>query len=375
MKKILRIATVAVAGALLACLSACGGGGGGGAIVPVVFNITTTTLADGVVGTAYSQTMAVTGGFGAKTFSISAGALPAGLSLNAATGAITGVPTAPIGAASFTVTVEDTSTPPQSDSQALTIDIVNPLLITTVALPDATVGTAYNRAITATGGTGPNTFTISAGSLPAGLSISAAGAITGTALATATNQTFTVRVADSSSPQLTDTQVLTIVVIGGSLGRNDSIGTATTLSNGTFAASISPSGNPNTTLAPDIDVYRVTANAGAIVTINVLGPGLSPPTSLDPVLEIVNAGNVRFANNCRDPGDDSVPLPITQDATPAAFDDQCINDDLDLGVTRDSMLEFQVPGAGVVTFYVRVLSFDGNARPDLRYEITVGGAN
>lgn len=559
MKTYLRVARVAVAGALLAVFTACGGGGGA-KIVPVVFNISVTTLADGVLGVAYNQTVTVTGGSGAKTFSISAGALPAGLALNAATGAITGTPTAPIGTASFTVTVTDASTPPQSDSQALTIDIVNPLAITSGPLPGTAIGLAYNQMITATGGTTPYTFSVSAGVLPAGLTLNAAtGAITGPATATATSQNLTVRVTDATSPQLTatqvqsisvaleiattslpdatagtaysqtlqarggeppyvgwtrtagsmpagisdpvaltgvisgtpslvcaattstftarvtdfafppasdsqagigitvnpgpaldittttmpngvvgtaydvmvqaaggvppyafsttgtlpsqlgpidgltgqiagtpdtvetrnfsvtvtdscgtmDTQLLSITINAATLGRNDSIATATTLGNGAFAASISPSGNPNTTLAPDVDVYRVTANAGAIVTINVVGPGLSPPTSLDPVLEIVNASNVRFANNCRDPGDDSVSpsIPITQDTTPAAFDDQCINDDLSLGVARDSKLEFQVPGAGTVTFFVRVLDFRGDARPDLRYTITISGAN
>ena len=117
----------------------------------MVFNISIATLPDGVLGVAYNQTVTVTGGFGAKTFSISAGALPAGLALNAATGAITGTPTAPIGTASFTVTVVDASTPPQSDSQALTIDIVNPLLITSGALPGTVIGAAYSQTVTATG--------------------------------------------------------------------------------------------------------------------------------------------------------------------------------------------------------------------------------
>lgn len=354
MKKLLRIVTVAFAGALLSVVAACGGGGGG-QIVAVVFNISITTLPDGVLGVAYNQTVTVTGGFGAKNFIISAGALPPGLLLNAATGAITGTPTAPIGTASFTVTVTDSNTPPQSDSQALTIDIVNPLLITTVALPDATVGTAYSRAITATGGTGPYTFTISSGNLPAGLSISAAGAITGTALATATNETFTVRVADSSSPQLTDTQVLTIVVIGGSLGRNDSIATATALGNGTFAASISPSGNPNTVVDPDEDYYRITTTGTSTVMVDIDAQAIGSP--LDAVIEIVNAAGTRLS---------------TCDIA-TSFTSPCVSDDQTPGVNLDSFLQIQVVGA--TTFYVHVVDFRGDARPDLKYDIIISGVN
>ena len=354
MKRLLRIAKVTFGAALLAVVAACGGGGGA-KIVPVVFNISTTTLADGVLGVAYNQTVTVTGGFGAKAFTISAGALPPGLALNTATGAITGIPTAPIGTASFTVTVVDSNTPPQSDSQALTIDIVNPLLITTVTLPDATVGTAYNRAINATGGTGPYTFTISSGNLPAGLLISAAGSITGTATATASNQTFTVRVADSSSPQLTDTQVLTIVVIGGSLGRNDSTATATALGNGTFAASISPSGNPNTLVEPDEDYYRITTTGTSTVTIDIDAQTIGSP--LDSVIEIVNlAGNQ---------------LSTCDIAT--SFISPCESDDETFGVSLDSFLQIQVVGA--TTFYVHVVDFRGDARPDLKYNITISGVN
>jgi hypothetical protein len=358
-KKILQIATVAFAGVLLSVIAACGGGGGG-QIVPVVFNISTTTLADGVLGIAYNQTVTVTGGNGAKTFSFSAGTLPPGLALNTATGAITGTPTAPTGTASFTVTVVDSSTPPQSDSQAFTIDIVNPLLITTVALPDATVGTAYSRAITATGGTGPYTFTISAGSLPAGLSISAAGMITGTATVTATNQTFTVRVADSSSPQLTDTQDLAIVVIGGSLGRNDSTATATALGNGTFAASISPAGNPNTVVDPDEDYYRITTTGTSTVTIDIDAHDVVPPaigSPLDSVIEIVNAAGTQLS---------------TCDIA-SSFTSPCESDDETPGVSLDSFLQIQVVGA--TTFYVHVVDFRGDARPDLKYNIIVSGVN
>jgi hypothetical protein len=64
------------------------------------------------------------------------------------------------------------------------------------------------------------------------------------------------------------------------------------------------------------------------------------------------------------------------DPTPLAFDDPCINDDIEVGVNRDSKLEFQVPGAsGTVTFYLHVLDWRGDARPDFLYQITISGAN
>ena len=63
--------------------------------------ITSTSLADGTQGVAYSQTIAATGAT-PRTWSVVAGALPPGLTLNTSTGAITGTPTVP-GGYPFTV--------------------------------------------------------------------------------------------------------------------------------------------------------------------------------------------------------------------------------------------------------------------------------
>lgn len=68
--------------------------------------ITTATLPAATVGTPYAQTVLSTGGTGTKTWSVSTGTLPAGLALNASTGAITGTPTA-AGTVNFTVQVVD----------------------------------------------------------------------------------------------------------------------------------------------------------------------------------------------------------------------------------------------------------------------------
>ncbi len=367
MRRPCQLAVVAVLGlAVLGLVSGCGRGGGGPEPPPPppTLNITTTTLPDGVTGAvppeAYNQTVQATGGTGARTFSISAGALPAGLTGPDSNGVISGTPTGPAGTANFTVMVVDSGTPQQqSDTQALTIDINNDLLITTPSpLPNGTLGSAYSQTVVATGGSGDRTFTISSGSLPAGLTMNAAGLISGAPTAAVTNQMFTVRVADQSTPPQVDTQAFTITT------------TAPPLTNGTVEASISPADLSSAT-NPDTDFYELTAPAGATVTVLVERLAGS---ALDPVIRIVNASGTPFST-CDNAEDDSPPAPINADATPGSFDDQCINNDIDSGVNPDSMLTFQVPGSGTVTFFLHVFDFFGDARPDFRYQITITGAS
>jgi hypothetical protein len=64
-------------------------------------------------------------------------------------------------------------------------------------LADGTVGGAYTGTITATGGTGPYTYAVTSGTLPAGLSLSSGGAVTGTPT-TAATRAFTVTATDAN---------------------------------------------------------------------------------------------------------------------------------------------------------------------------------
>jgi hypothetical protein len=86
------------------------------------------------------------------------------------------------------------------------------LTITTTSLPGGTLGTAYSATLAATGGTTPLIWSLASGSsLPAGLTLSSDGVISGTPSA-AGDATFTVQVADSSSPQQTASQQFDIDV-------------------------------------------------------------------------------------------------------------------------------------------------------------------
>src|SRR6185503_19848831 len=145
------------------------------------------------------------GGVTPYSWSITAGSLPAGLSISPSTGVISGTPTAQ-GTSNFTVQVKDS--PGAAATAAVSITINSPLSLTNV-LPNGTVGIAYSASITAAGGTTPYACSIT-GSLPAGLSLSNC-VVSGTPTV-AGSATVTVKVADASSPAQSVSQVETIVI-------------------------------------------------------------------------------------------------------------------------------------------------------------------
>ena len=163
--------------------------------------ITTSSLPGATVGTAYSATVAASGGTPPYTWALTSGSLPAGLSLSS-TGVIAGTPTTS-GSTTFGVRVTDSATPtPDTATASLSISVTSTttaLTITTSSLPGATVGTAYSATLTASGGTPPYTWALTSGSLPAGLSLSSSGVVAGTPSAAGTSA-FTAQVTDSATP-------------------------------------------------------------------------------------------------------------------------------------------------------------------------------
>jgi len=179
--------------------------------VAPVLAVSTVTLVDGTVGTVYLQQLAASGGTGSYTWSAQ-GVLPGGLTLSTA-GVIGGTPTTVTSGTTFTVTVKDSGSPPQSSSRNLSIRIGAKLSITTTTLAAGTNLSSYNQALAATGGLGSYSWSLAAGSgpLPTGLTLSSTGVISGIPTVTG-SFAFTVQVVDGSSPQQTATQSFNIVI-------------------------------------------------------------------------------------------------------------------------------------------------------------------
>ncbi len=84
--------------------------------------IMSSTLSSGSVGTAYSAPIQASGGTPSYTWSIKSGSLPAGLTLAATTGVISGTPTA-AGTSQFIAVVTDNSNPAQTQSAAIALTV------------------------------------------------------------------------------------------------------------------------------------------------------------------------------------------------------------------------------------------------------------
>ena len=178
---------------------------------------TSPSLPHGVVNVPYANVLGATGGtapYSWQVVTLPNTGLPPGLSLSTG-GSLLGSPTT-AGTYSFRALVTD------SQSKTATTDftlIVDSLGISTPSpLSIAVVNSPYSHTLFAIGGTTPYVnWTVISGSLPNGLTLNpSTGEISGVATIPGSS-TFTVRVQDSSAPQLTATKSLTLPVVSGPL--------------------------------------------------------------------------------------------------------------------------------------------------------------
>ena len=130
--------------------------------------------------------------------------------IDAATRAVTA--TIPVGTSPWEVAVDPaagtvyvTSALPGGTVSVIT----HPVITTTSPLPPGTAGTPYTTTLHAAGGISPWTWAVAGGSLPAGLTLSPGGTITGTP-ATPGTRTFTAQATDHDGNTATKSLTLTI---------------------------------------------------------------------------------------------------------------------------------------------------------------------
>jgi uncharacterized protein (TIGR03437 family) len=146
-------------------------------------------------GVAYVTQFTASGGVVPYIWSIGSGTLPPGLSLSDF-GMLSGTPAA-TGTYTFTVQAHDCAADQQSASASLTITVYPPLAVTGGGLADGGLNVPYSRTVGAAGGAGPYSFSVAAGSLPDGLSLSASGRLFGIPARTGAFG-FSVRVTDAT---------------------------------------------------------------------------------------------------------------------------------------------------------------------------------
>jgi hypothetical protein len=170
------------------------------------------SLPNAQMSSSYITALQISGGSPPYAVTFISGALPSGLTVSAS-GVITGTP-GTIGTFTFTLNARDSASPAQTSTATFTLTVnPPPLTASTSTLPAAIAGSPYSQAIAISGGTAPYTFAIGSDSLPAGLSLSPAGLISGTPTAVVIS-VITVLVTDSSSTKLSVSVPVTINVVG-----------------------------------------------------------------------------------------------------------------------------------------------------------------
>ncbi|MGI8782699.1 MAG: IPTL-CTERM sorting domain-containing protein [Acidobacteriota bacterium] len=168
------------------------------------------TLPAATAGVAYSQTITASPA-STYAFSVSAGALPPGLSLASSgpsAALLSGTPTTP-GSFTFTVTATDTVTGCLG-SRIYTVLVNCPTItISPTTLPSTARFIPYSQQLTASGGIGPVTFLVTGGSLPAGITLSASGLISGQ---TSTAGSFNVTISAIDSNNCAGSQTFNLAV-------------------------------------------------------------------------------------------------------------------------------------------------------------------
>ncbi|PHV48495.1 hypothetical protein CSQ91_13395, partial [Janthinobacterium sp. BJB301] len=310
-------------------------------------SLTPATLPNATAEAAYTATLAATGGTAPYTYSVTSGTLPVGLSLNAATGVLSGT-TNVAGSFPVSIKVADSSTgagAPFSASNSYTLIVVAPVIsVTPGSLAAPKVATAYSQQLSASGGVAPYAYTVSAGSLPAGLTLSSSGLLSGTPTA---GGNFTVTVQAADAHQFTGTQSYTLVVSSATV-------------------SLTPATLPNPTAEAVYTTTLTAAGGTAPYTFSVSSGTLPAGLSLNAATGVLS-GTTNVA------GSFPFSIKVTDSSTGTGAPFSATNSyTVPVGAPTITLTPATLPAATVATAYSQPLSASGGVAP---YAYTVSGGS
>jgi len=284
---------------------------------PATLTITTTSLAGGTAGTAYSATVAASGGTQPYTWKITG--LPTGLTFSSATpsATISGT-TNDSGTFSVMASVTDSAATPATVSATLSLTIAQAAALTfnSVTLPSATDGTSYpSQTLSASGGLQPYAYTVSGGTLPHGMNGAQAGnsfRVSGTPNDVAQIYTITVLAKDSSSPQQSKSATLTLTLAAASP-------VALTPSNATLPAATANTQYLQTIMASGgIPPYSFMISANSLPATLSIQPGNGAGSGTNAATETISGtptATETGASVTVEVSDSSLPTPLTHSVT------------------------------------------------------------
>ncbi|MGX9786958.1 putative Ig domain-containing protein [Janthinobacterium lividum] len=310
-------------------------------------SLTPATLPNPTAEAAYTATLTAAGGTAPYTYSVTSGTLPVGLSLNAATGVLSGT-TNVAGSFPVSIKVADSSTgagAPFSASNSYTLIVVAPVIsVTPGSLAAPKVATAYSQQLSASGGVAPYAYTVSAGSLPAGLTLSSSGLLSGTPTA---GGNFTVTVQAADAHQFTGTQSYTLVVSSATV-------------------SLTPATLPNPTAEAVYTTTLTAAGGTAPYTFSVSSGTLPAGLSLNAATGVLS-GTTNVA------GSFPFSIKVTDSSTGTGAPFSATNSyTLTVGAPTITVTPATLPAATVATAYSQPLSASGGVAP---YAYTVSGGS
>src|SRR5204863_2837303 len=180
-------------------------------IDPPPFVATVPAATSARVGSDLLITPTASGALGTITWTVSSGDLPAGVSLDALSGRIAGIPSA-WGTTTALVEARDSWRADRADAKPLTITVEpTPLSVADATLSSGIYQTMYSADLHATGGTGATRWSLAGGALPSGLTLDATGTISGVPQSIGT-ATIAVQAVDAGWPGNAASATLSITI-------------------------------------------------------------------------------------------------------------------------------------------------------------------